>query len=250
MRRVGLLICLMILLSGCSAAAGSDEWRLQNLEENFLQFKEAERQQEADQQKFAKDVTARLSVLEERLNQVEERLRHLESEDTGESSGADDTIQPMAVPEPPSSMSAASESPAEAAPKSSAAKAPELHGKALYERGVKLIMAEKYASARDDFTSYLESNPQGEYAPNALYWTGETYYGEQRYAQSILTFKEVLQKFPKSPKAPDALLKTAYAYEKLQDPKNAVFYLKALLDEYPKAEAAPLARAKLKELGQ
>jgi len=238
MKRIGLLLgstaCAIVLLTGCSASAGSEEWRLRNLEEGFLQFKETERQQEADM----KDLSARIAVLEERLTQAEERLLVLDGQQP-----AMTTIKPMDTPEPPAVMSGS-------APSATSPMPPNVSEKNAYDRAVKLAMAENYEAARDALTTFLERWPDGEHAPNAMYWLGETYYGEQRYAQSILTFKDVLAKYPKHHKASDALLKIGFAYDKLQDPANAKFYLQTLLDEYPKSEAAPKARAKLRELGQ
>lgn len=237
MKRFGPLLgstfCAVILLTGCSASAGSEEWRLRNLEEGFLQFKEAERQQDADM----KDLSARIAVLEERLTQAEERLLVLDGQQPST------TIMPMSTPAPSPVMSGAMSESTPNLPASA-------NEKSAYDRAVKLAMAENYEPAREALTTFLERWPDGEYAPNAMYWLGETYYGEQRYAQSILTFKDVLAKYPKHHKSSDALLKIGFAYDKLQDPANAKFYLQTLLDEYPKSEAAPKARAKLRELGQ
>jgi len=240
MRRIGLLLgptlCAMVLLTGCSASAGSEEWRLRNLEEGFLQFKEAERQQEADM----KDMAARLAVLEERLTQAEERLLAF---DGAPSSAIPAGASPFISP----SAGTAGMGTGGMAPAPLSASASE---RTAYERAAKLAMSEQYEAAREALTTFLERWPEGEYAPNAMYWLGETYYGEQRYAQAILTFKDVLAKYPTHHKSPDALLKIGFAYDKLQDPANAKFYLQSLLDEYPKSEAAAKARAKLRELGQ
>jgi len=251
MLRVLIVFAMLAMLGGCAAAKndapGSEEWRLRNIEDSFLQFQEEQRRQDADLQRMEKDTAARLAVLEERVSRLEERMRL-----AADAGALSTTPSPAPSPQPekptlpatPVTPPAPSVEPAPA-PRPSAA-----GEQALYEQGVRQVMGENYASGREILTNFLERHPDSDLAPNALYWLGETYYGEQRYAQSILTFREVLEKHPKHPKAPDALLKIGYAYEKLGDIPNARFYLQAVLDEYPKADSATKARAMLRQLPQ
>lgn len=259
MPRVLIVLAVLFMLGGCAAAKndapGSEEWRLRNIEDNFLQFQEEQRRQDTELQRMEKDTAARLAVLEERLSRIEERVR-LQAD-------ANALIaQPPAAPAPQAEKPALPAAPAAPPEETAPAPAPEpapvprtaqpsaKDEQALYEQGVRQVMGENYASGREILTNFLERHPDSGLAANALYWLGETYYGEKRYAQSILTFREVLEKHPKHPKAPDALLKIGYAYEKLGDVPNARFYLQAVLDEYPKADSAAKARTMLRQLPQ
>ncbi|EPR31625.1 tol-pal system protein YbgF [Alkalidesulfovibrio alkalitolerans DSM 16529] len=247
MPRVLIVFAMLAMLGGCAAAKndapGSEEWRLRNIEDGFLQFQEEQRRQDADLQRMEKDTAARLAVLEERVSRLEERMRL--AADVGAISAA-----PAPQPEAPTLPATPVTPPAPSVEPAPAPRLTAVDEQALYEQGVRQVMGENYASGREILTNFLERHPDSGLAPNALYWLGETYYGEKRYAQSILTFREVLEKHPKHPKAPDALLKIGYAYEKLGDIPNARFYLQAVLDEYPKADSATKAKAMLRQLPQ
>lgn len=256
-------VLCVLSLSGCAgkmdAQRGlSEEWRLRSLEENFLNFKESQREQEErsrDQQRKLQD---RMRVLEESLARMQERLGTTQTVPLATSPAPAPAPAPTPAqaaspqtpaPRPQAAASATPPAPAAPAP-AVAASAPQApSGKGLYEQGMTLVRAEKGEEGRAVLERFLEIDPKSALVPNAIYWTGESYYLEKNYPQAILTFKEVTRRFPKHHKAAAALFKIGMCYQMMGEPENATLYLRALLKDHPKSEPAPAARKLLGELG-
>lgn len=128
--------------------------------------------------------------------------------------------------------------------KDEAASAPD----ALYLKGLDLLKTGDVATARDQFTKFLEQNPKHELAANAQYWIGETYYSEKNYESAILSYQEVIKNFPGKEKVVAAMLKQAMSFNAIKDAKSAKFVLKKLIEGFPKSEEAKKARVMLKEI--
>lgn len=259
MRKPGIFIVVCALgLTGCAgkmdAQRGlSEEWRLRSLEENFLNFKETQREQEERARDQQRKLLDRVRVVEESLARVQEQLG------VGQMSAPAPLASAPVAPAPQVSVphssapspAAAAHAPAEptgrtAAPHAAPAAAT---GKGLYNQGMTLVRAEKGEEGRAILSTFLETDPQSALVPNAVYWIGESYYLEKNYPQAILTFKDVTRRFPKHHKAAAALLKIAMSYQMLGENDNATLYLRALLKDHPKSEPAPAARKLLSELG-
>lgn len=274
--RILLVAILAFGICGCFAAkqpeqpeksawGGSEEWRLKSLEENFLNFKEGLRSQNALIENNHKDTTAQIEKLETRITELDSTLAELkenqqkmmamkvEEEITPEETvvaeevvmgGATSSEEKpwMVVPGENTATAQSAAKPAAPAPVSS------LSGDALYQEGVRLVMSDKPLEARGLLEQYLAQNSSSNLAPNALYWIGETYYSEKSFAQSILKFKEVSRRFPKAAKVPAAMLKIGLAYDKLGDRENAVFYLRTLIEDYPKSDPAKIGRERLRAI--
>ncbi|MFW5487510.1 MAG: tol-pal system protein YbgF [Desulfovibrio sp.] len=253
-----LLGSLLLVLSGCankqSASPDSDAWRLQSLEENFLNFKEKQRASEERLRRQSDDMAARIDHLEVTIQAL-----HMEMQTRLDEAAMNKNVmvQPTSEDEPAQPVSTqGGDTPFTGAPAPAVSSARDsaipanANAEQLYHRGQALVSAEKYEEGREVLNEFLGKNKQNPLVPNALYWLGESYYGEKRFAQAILTFKDVTQDYPKHHKAAAALLKIGYSYDKLGDAANARFYLQALLDEYPTSDPARLARQKLKTLGQ
>ena len=264
MRKPGIFIVVSALgLTGCAgkmdAQRGlSEEWRLRSLEENFLNFKETQREQEERARDQQRKLLDRVRVVEESLARVQEQLG------VGQVSASVPLASAPVAPAPQVSVphssapspSAAVHAPAEptghtatphvVAPNAAPAAAT---GKGLYTQGMTLVRAEKGEEGRALLKTFLETAPQSALVPNAVYWIGESYYLEKNYPQAILTFKDVTRRFPKHHKAAAALLKIAMSYQMLGENDNATLYLRALLKDHPKSEPAPAARKLLSELG-
>jgi tol-pal system protein YbgF len=103
-------------------------------------------------------------------------------------------------------------------------------------------------SAREQFTSFLEQNPQHDLAANSLFWIGETHYSEKNYEAAILAYQEVIKNYPGKDKVTAAMLKQAMAFKEIKDVKSARYVLKKLVEGYPKSEEAKKARVMLKEI--
>ncbi|MDQ7835448.1 MAG: tetratricopeptide repeat protein [Humidesulfovibrio sp.] len=254
MRHKALIVSMLVLsLSGCAgkmdAKRGlSEEWRLRSLEENFLNFKEGQREQEERGRDQQRKLADRMKAVEESVQRMEQQLgsggvvapqKHAETV-TSPMTSAPAVVH--AQPEPPQTEYAASPAPATtgAAPK----------GSSLYTEGMTLVTAEHAAEGRKLLEEFLASEPGSVLVPNALYWIGESHYVEKNYPQAILSFKEVTRRYPKHHKAAAAMLKIGMAYAMLGEKDNASLYLRALLQDFPKSEPAPAARKKLAELGR
>jgi len=263
MRKPGIFIVVCALgLTGCAgkmdAQRGlSEEWRLRSLEENFLNFKETQREQEERARDQQRKLLDRMRVVEESLARVQEQLGVGQVLASAPLASAPVALGPLvSAPHPLTPPAAAVHAPAEptghtatphvVAPNAAPAAAT---GKGLYNQGMTLVRAEKGEEGRAILSTFLETDPQSALVPNAVYWIGESYYLEKNYPQAILTFKDVTRRFPKHHKAAAALLKIAMSYQMLGENDNATLYLRALLKDHPKSEPAPAARKLLSELG-
>ena len=256
MRHKALIVTLLaVSLCGCAgkmdAKRGlSEEWRLRSLEENFLNFKEGQREQEERGRDQQRKLVERMKAVEDSVQRMQEQL------------GAGGVVMPQkqaqaapvpppsvpavvnARPDPPQTEYAASPAPAPAPAGSGAT------GSALYTEGMTLVRAEHAAEGRKLLQDFLSAEPNSVLVPNALYWIGESLYVEKNYPQAILSFKEVTRRYPKHHKAAAALLKIGMSYAMMGEKDNASLYLRALLQDFPKSEPAPAARKKLAELGR
>ena len=287
-----LFAVLGLIMVGCTAAKQSSttdtasmEWRLKSLEENFLNFREQQRQ-------MADEVAQERDKTDQRLVELEMEVAALkggapadkpaptaeppmddtwvtdldpedegwvEGQQTGKKPSESGEVKPWAnVPKPPAppvtipepvvlkpTPKAAPKAASKAAPKPMKASGP----KELYDKGYAQYSSGDLDGARGTFDQFLSKYPKDKLAANALYWKGETFYSQKNYAQAILTFKEVTGQFPKHLKSASALLKIGMSYDRVGDKDNAIFYLRALEEDFPKSDAARIGRKELKRLG-
>lgn len=288
MRRISVpMLMLVLLVSGCAgkmdAKRGlSEEWRLRSLEENFLNFKEGQREQEEKAAERDRKTQERLKALEEAVQRMQEGGVAMKPSSPASQAHAapvpTHAPAPVRMPAPAPAHAAAPARPSmpqhseQAAPQPMASEAVQAErpwteatgpreasvleaapsGTALYNQGMNLVRTERpenAAQGRAMLTTFLNSEPGSTLVPNALYWIGESWFVEKSYPQAILTLKDVTRRFPKHHKAAAALLKIGMAYERMGEKDNAALYLRALLQDHPKSEPAPAARKLLKELG-
>ncbi len=290
MRRISVpMMILVLLVSGCAgkmdAKRGlSEEWRLRSLEENFLNFKEGQREQEEKAADRDRKTQERLKALEDAVQRMQEggvaMKRPAPAQQAPLASAApapayaapapahapmpqpapQPAPQPMPKPAPQAAPQTMAAEPMESertwteatGPRDAAAYESAPTGTSLYNQGMGLIRTERpenAAQGRAMLTTFLSSDPNSTLVPNALYWIGESWFVEKSYPQAILALKDVTRRFPKHHKAAAALLKIGMAYERMGEKDNAALYLRALLQDYPKSEPAPAARKLLKDLG-
>jgi tol-pal system protein YbgF len=118
----------------------------------------------------------------------------------------------------------------------------------LYLKGLDSLKAGEVATAREQFTKFLEQNPKHELAANAHYWIGETHYSEKNYESAILSYQDVIKNYPGKDKVVAAMLKQAMAFNEIKDAKSAKYVLKKLIEGFPKSEEAKRAKEMLKEI--
>lgn len=119
---------------------------------------------------------------------------------------------------------------------------------ALYLKGLETFKAGDMPAAREQFSKFLEQNPQHDLAANAHFWIGETHYSEKSYEPAILAYQEVIKNYPGKEKVPAAMLKQAMAFVEIKDSKSARYVLKKLVEGFPKSEEANRARVLLKDI--
>lgn len=119
---------------------------------------------------------------------------------------------------------------------------------ALYMKALETFKSGDMPSAREQFTKFLEQNPQHDLAANAHYWIGETHYSEKNYESAILAYQEVIKNYPGKEKVAAAMLKQAMTFRDINDAKSAKYVLKKLVEGFPKSEEAKKAKAMLKEI--
>lgn len=283
-----LLVALCVFFVGCTAAKqnaattkASTEWRLQSLEESFLNFREQQRKRADKNAEALSEIDRKLADLEAKMAAVEspdgamsapvetseapkgkEWVNDLEPEEGDWVDGANPEKQPVAqsdeekpwnkpptpanIPEPKVIERKTAK---KSAPKKKSTSKKVSGAQALYNAALNDYYAEKFEQARSAFDRFIDKYPKSELVPNAYYWKGETYYSEKNYAQAILTFKEITGRYGKHSKAPDALLKIGMSYDKVGDSDNAIFYLRALIEDFPSSHAAKLGRQELSRLG-
>lgn len=118
----------------------------------------------------------------------------------------------------------------------------------LYMKGLESLKAGDVASAREQFSRFLEMSPKNDLAANAHYWIGETHYSEKNYESAILSYQDVIKNYPGKEKVVAAMLKQAMAFNEIKDPKSAKFVLKKLIEGFPKSEEAKKAKDMLKTI--
>jgi len=287
--KLALFAATALLMVGCTAAKqdsgtakASIEWRMQSLEESFLNFREEQRKQadkaaeeaKATDQKLA-EIQASIDALKGDAAAVPDDMTakndgdkawvtELKSDDAGWVEGAPAEVKvaesgeakPWAeVPGPPAEIPEPKVIEREkTAPKTAPKSAPKAETKsaapqAVYDAAYAKYEAGDFGAARGAFDSFLKKFPKDGLVPNALYWKGETYYSQKDFPQAILAFKEVTGRFPKHAKAAAALLKIGMSYDRVGDPDNAIFYLRALVEDFPDSAPAAIGRKELTRLG-
>lgn len=118
----------------------------------------------------------------------------------------------------------------------------------MYESAFDALKEGRYAEAARRFQGFLNSYPNGEFAPNAHYWLGESYYVTQNYQIALDAFRKLLADFPNSLKAPDALLKIGYCHYELRQWADAETTLNQVIERYPDSTVARLAQGRLRAL--
>jgi tol-pal system protein YbgF len=118
----------------------------------------------------------------------------------------------------------------------------------MYDSAFDALKEGRYAEAARRFQGFLNTYPNGEFAPNAHYWLGESYYVTQNYQMALDAFRRLLREFPTSIKAPDALLKVGYSQYELRQWAEAEATLNEVLQKYPETTVARLAQGRLRAL--
>ncbi|WP_462269281.1 tol-pal system protein YbgF [Desulfobacter sp.] len=179
------------------------------------------------------DQDIRTRHLEEKINQIENRIALLEKKAYS---------QTKSSPPPKQAYPASSAKPDQSSP---SAETGDLDPVKLYKKGRALLLERNISMAQTLFSDFVKKFPDHELADNAFYWLGECSYTTGNYETAAKIFKELVQTYPKGQKVPDALLKTGYSYISIDDVNQANHYFKQVIRRYPFSPAADKAQQKL-----
>ncbi|MDC1287511.1 tol-pal system protein YbgF [Gammaproteobacteria bacterium] len=183
---------------------------------------------------------------------IDRRLRDMESRTVGQTAAPQISVPPVSAPAQPASSAAAqlpSLAPATGAAAAAAPSTPvtatQPGEKAAYQAAFDTLKEGRYKEAKVELQAFLDKYPNGSFSGNAQYWLGEAHYVTRNFEQGIVEFEKVLNSFSGSNKIPDAMLKLGYTYYELKQFPQAKTVLQDLRTRFPDETAARLATKRL-----
>jgi len=184
---------------------------------------------------------------------IDRRLRDLESRAVSQAPATQVTVPPASAPavEPPVEPAGSAAQVPPLAPASSAAvaaapvTATQAGEKEAYQAAFDTLKEGRYKEAKVEFQAFLDKYPNGSFSGNAQYWLGEAHYVTRNFEQGIVEFEKVLNGFPGSNKVPDAMLKLGYTYYELKQFPQSKTVLQDLRTIFPNETASRLATKRL-----
>jgi len=119
---------------------------------------------------------------------------------------------------------------------------------AAYNLAFEVLKNGDYTQSAQLFLDFLQTYPNGTYAPNALYWLGESYYAAGDYATAQTQFNALIQRYPKHDKAAGGLLKLALSQLGQGNLQQAEAMLTQVASRFPGSDAAKTAQERLQTL--
>lgn len=119
----------------------------------------------------------------------------------------------------------------------------------VYDGAYSDFLSGNYDLAILGFRQYLDGEPAGDLADNALYWIGECYYRQSKFQQAIRLFDQVIDGFQTSDRIPSAMLKKGYAYLELGQRAQGILQLQDVQRAFPGTDESQLAGQRLQDLG-
>ncbi|MCG6891212.1 MAG: tol-pal system protein YbgF [Gammaproteobacteria bacterium] len=184
---------------------------------------------------------------------IDRRLRDLESRTVGQAPATQITVPQVSAPAQPavstSGSAALVPSLAPAAGAAAAASAPVTPTQAgereAYQAAFDTLKEGRYKEAKVALQAFLDQYPNGSFSGNAQYWLGEAHYVTRNFEQGIVEFEKVLNGFPGSNKVPDAMLKLGYTFYELKQFPQSKAILQDLRTRFPDETASRLATKRL-----
>ncbi len=173
----------------------------------------------------------RLKILDDKNKTNEERLKELEARLKGLESKEPRVSEPISKP-------VETETPGEWKGISTGAGD-------LYKDAYETLQKGNIEGARRKFEAFLKQYPNTELSDNAQFWIGETYYLKRDFERAILEYEKAITKYPEGDKIPAALFKQALAFLELGDKNNARNLLRRVIEKYPHSDQAEMAKKKL-----
>lgn len=216
------------------------------------------------QENELRELRAQIEKLQNDLSQMQQRNRdqyldldgRLQRFEGGNVPPVSTPGAPAAPATPPAGGKSASAAPLPA-PRSEPA--PSVHGdvgamaqagdeRAAYDQAFAKLKSGDYVGSAQMFTGFLQTYPNGVYAPNALYWLGESYYVTQNYALALEPFQAVVERYPTHDKAPGSLLKLGLSDYSLGKMDVAERVFNEVVKKYPGTDVARIADDRLRDI--
>lgn len=118
----------------------------------------------------------------------------------------------------------------------------------LYQRAFSLYEKGDLKGARALWEEYVRLYSKGKWVPQAYFYIGETYFKEKDYESAILSYQKVVEFQGPNPLKPRAMLRQADCFLALKDKKAATILLKRITQLFPGTKEAEEAKKKLKAL--
>ena len=115
-----------------------------------------------------------------------------------------------------------------------------------YRAAYGLVRSQQFDDAVSAFKAFLQSYPDGRYAPNAHYWLGELYLvvSPQDLESSRQSFSLLLSQYPDNAKVPDALYKLGKVQFLKGNRDRARQYFDQLINDYSAGNHAAVKLAR------
>jgi tol-pal system protein YbgF len=175
---------------------------------------------------------------------IDRRLRDLESRAVGQAPAAQVTVPPASAPAG-SAAQVPPLAPSGAAVAAAPVTATQAGEKEAYQAAFDTLKEGRYKEAKVELQAFLVKYPNGRFSGNAQYWLGEAHYVTRNFDQGIVEFEKVLNGFPGSNKVPDAMLKLGYTYYELKQFPQSKTVLQDLRTRFPDETASRLATKRL-----
>ena len=237
---IALSLCLLTLSSaGCGGASAE---QMQLMRSEIFSIKQEQRQMQhqltaldslirqrveglddfsADFGVDVRQISERLSVIEQRLGDSETRLNRVAG-----MVQARPQAQPEAKPEAGSSGPGPRE---------------------LYDLAYKDFTSTNYQLAVEGFSDFVQRYPDTPLAAQAYLYMGNSYQALNKYEDAISSYKTIADRYSDSQLHPDALFKIGDSLIKLGDVARGETYFQHVIQKFPESNAAELARARLNQ---
>ncbi|MBI2092635.1 MAG: tol-pal system protein YbgF [Deltaproteobacteria bacterium] len=117
-----------------------------------------------------------------------------------------------------------------------------------YQKALDFVHKSDFLTAVAAFRSFLKSYSKSELADNAQYWIGECYYALKDYAKAIKEFQIISEKYIKSDKVAGAVLKQGFSFAELGMIEEAKTFLNKVIKDYPGSDESVRAKEKIDRL--
>ena len=171
-----------------------------------------------ESERVYQDLDQRVSGLEDRIGQIHNLLKDLNTKLTPAAPGT---------------------APAAAAPSASTQEV------ADFQSLLNLTNARDYRAAASGFMGFIRKYPQSNLNGSAQYWVAESFYSLGDYAKAISEFQVLATKYPQHPRVKEAVYKQGLAFQKLNKPAEAKLFYQKAISAYPGSAEAYLAQGRL-----